>query len=58
LAVNGAGERLTSIVLPVRDQEGHVEAIVRGYLRALPALPGRYELVLVTNGCRDRSPEL
>jgi glycosyltransferase involved in cell wall biosynthesis len=58
VAANGSGEGLTSIVLPVHDQDDHVEGIVRGYLVALAALPGRYELLLVTNGCRDRSPEI
>jgi glycosyltransferase involved in cell wall biosynthesis len=58
LAVNGAGDSLTSIVLPVHDQEVHVEGIVRSYLVALAALPRQYELVLVTNGCHDRSPEI
>jgi glycosyltransferase involved in cell wall biosynthesis len=58
LAANGAAGRLTSIVLPVHNQEDHVEAIVRGYVAALSALPGRYEVVLVTNACADRSPEI
>jgi glycosyltransferase involved in cell wall biosynthesis len=51
-------DRLTSIVLPVRNQEDHVEPILRGYLDALASLPGDYELVIVTNACTDRSPEI
>jgi glycosyltransferase involved in cell wall biosynthesis len=49
-------ERLTSIVLPVRDQADHVESILRRYLDALGSLPGTHELVVVTNACRDDSP--
>lgn len=49
---------LTSIVLPVRNQEDHVESIVRGYLTALARLPGAFELVVVTNGCTDASPQI
>ena len=56
--MTGGGERLTSIVLPVRDQEGFVEPIIRDYLAALAPLPGNYELVVVTNACSDRSPEI
>jgi glycosyltransferase involved in cell wall biosynthesis len=55
--VTAAG-RLTSIVLPVRNQEDHVESILRGYLDALGSLPGEYELVVVTNACTDRSPAI
>jgi glycosyltransferase involved in cell wall biosynthesis len=57
-SVTGGDERLTSIVLPVRDQEGFLEPILRGYLAALAPLPGAYELVVVTNACTDRSPEI
>ena len=41
MAVNGATERLTSIVLPVHNQADHIEAIVRGYTAALSPLPRR-----------------
>src|SRR5260221_8898344 len=56
--MTGGNERLTSIVLPVRDQEAFLEPILRGYLAALAPLPGAYELVVVTNACTDRSPEI
>ncbi|MBV8079612.1 MAG: glycosyltransferase [Actinobacteria bacterium] len=49
---------LTSIVLPVHNQEDHVAAILRGYLAALGSLPGEYELVVVTNACTDASPRI
>jgi glycosyltransferase involved in cell wall biosynthesis len=49
---------VTSLVLPVRNQEDHVEPILRGYLAALASLPGEYELVVVTNACTDRSPQI
>lgn len=56
--MTAAGEALTSIILPIRNQEDHVEGILRGYLRALAPLPGDYELIVVTNACTDRSPEI
>ena len=49
---------LTSIVLPVHNQAQHIERIVRGYVEALDQLPGDHEVVLVTNGCTDRSVEV
>ena len=49
---------LTSIVLPVHNQDEHIEAIVRGYMEALDQLPGDHEVLLVTNGCTDRSVEV
>lgn len=48
---------LTSIILPIHNQEDHVEAILRGYLTALAPLLS-FELVVVTNGCTDGSPQL
>src|SRR5262245_6307542 len=58
MSVNGGPAGLTSIVLPVHDQEDHIERIVRSYLAAIEVLPRRHELVLVTNGCHDRSPAI
>jgi glycosyltransferase involved in cell wall biosynthesis len=49
---------LISIVLPVHNQEDHIREIVADYKRALVKVPARYELILVTNACRDRSPEV
>jgi glycosyltransferase involved in cell wall biosynthesis len=49
---------LTSIVLPVHNQDEHIEAITRGYVEALDHLPGGHEVLLVTNGCTDRSVEV
>jgi glycosyltransferase involved in cell wall biosynthesis len=56
--VAGTSERLTSIVLPIRDQEDHLETAVRGYRDAVGSLPGPHEVVVVTNACTDRSPLL
>lgn len=49
---------LTSIVLPVHNQAGHIEGLVNGYLEALDPLPDDYEIVLVPNNCRDTSEEV
>jgi glycosyltransferase involved in cell wall biosynthesis len=49
---------LTSIVLPVHDQADHIEGVVESYLDALDALGLEFEMLLVTNACRDESPDL
>lgn len=51
-------ESLVSIILPVYNQEDHIASIVREYLAVLERMPFKYELLLVTNNCRDRSPAL
>ncbi|HEY9676774.1 MAG TPA: glycosyltransferase [Drouetiella sp.] len=47
-----------SIVLPVYNQADHIQDIVTSYQEALKKIPGEHELVLVTNNCRDKSPEI
>ncbi|HEY9871148.1 MAG TPA: glycosyltransferase [Candidatus Obscuribacterales bacterium] len=49
---------LVSVVLPVHNQEDHIESIVREYIPVLDQLPVAYEVLLVTNACRDRSPHV
>lgn len=44
-----------SIVLPVYNQADHIETIVDEYKTVLEKLPVPYELVLVTNACKDNS---
>ncbi len=44
-----------SIVLPVYNQAGHVEHVVRAYDNALSRIQIRYELILVVNGAADDS---
>jgi glycosyltransferase involved in cell wall biosynthesis len=48
-------QNLVSIILPVYDQADHLGKIVDEYAAELARLSCRYELVLVTNGCRDDS---
>jgi glycosyltransferase involved in cell wall biosynthesis len=51
--------QLVSIVLPVHNQADHVESVVLAYVAALSEhLPLKFEIVLVTNACSDRSPEI
>jgi glycosyltransferase involved in cell wall biosynthesis len=49
---------LTSIVLPVHNQAGHIGGVANGYLEALAPLPDEYELVLVPNNCSDETEEV
>ena len=50
--------KLVSIVLPVHNQADHIETVVAGFERALGTLKCQYELILVSNACRDESPEI
>jgi len=50
--------KLISIVLPVRNQGDHIDAVVREYETALATLDTSHELLLVPNACRDRSDEI
>lgn len=47
-----------SIILPVHNQADHVGLIVRDYRKALEKVPASCELILVSNACRDRSPQV
>lgn len=49
---------MISIVMPVYNQEDHIGQLVREYDAALERLPQPYELILVVNGCHDRSFEV
>ena len=49
---------MISVVLPVHNQEDHIGHLVREYEIALEQLPQPHELILVVNGCRDRSLEV
>lgn len=49
---------LLSIVLPVYNQADHLESVVREYEDTLAKIPQPHELILVPNGCRDRSVEI
>ena len=44
-----------SVILPIYDQADHLESMVLGHLEVLERLEWPYELLLVTNGCRDES---
>ena len=47
-----------SIILPVYNQADHLEQMTAGHLEVLERLGTTYELLLVTNGCRDASPQI
>lgn len=53
-----ASTGLTSIVLPVHNQEAHIREVVEAYVAALESAEFDFELLLVTNACRDRSPQV
>ncbi len=46
-----------SIVLPIYNQEEHVEKILKNYPLALNSLKESWELILVVNGSKDNSYE-
>lgn len=48
----------SSVILPVHNQADHIAEIVQSYLSALAEVPGSHEIILVTNACRDSSPEV
>jgi glycosyltransferase involved in cell wall biosynthesis len=47
-----------SVVLPCRDQEDHIEAVLRSYTALLKGIDCSYELVAVPNACSDRTPQI
>src|SRR5262249_9504153 len=49
---------LTSVVLPVHDQGGHIRTLVSEYVAALARSRIEWEIVLVPNACRDGSDEI
>lgn len=49
---------LVSIILPVCNQADHIEAIINEYVKALEKVQTAYEIILVTNGCRDNSADV
>lgn len=49
---------LISIVLPVYNEAGYVQAVVESYKEALAGLEHPYEIILVPNGCRDDSAKI
>ncbi len=51
-------EVFLSIVLPCRDQEDHIESVLKKYVESLGSLGRRYELVAVPNACTDRTAEI
>jgi glycosyltransferase involved in cell wall biosynthesis len=42
-----------SLILPIYRQAGHVEAVIRGFERALETLPVTHETIIVANGRDD-----
>jgi len=47
-----------SIILPVYNQADHIGQIVQEYEEALARIPQSHELLLIANGCKDRSFEV
>ena len=47
-----------SLVLPVYNQADHIAGVVESYVPVLRRVGGEFEIVLVTNACRDASPEV
>jgi glycosyltransferase involved in cell wall biosynthesis len=49
---------LVSVILPVYNQADHLAAVVAEYEEALTRLQNPHEILLVLNGCTDKSPEV
>ena len=47
-----------SVVVPVYNEEGCLEELIRRSLAALDKTGRRYELIMIDDGSRDRSPEI
>jgi glycosyltransferase involved in cell wall biosynthesis len=47
-----------SLVLPCRNQEDHIERVLRAYPPVLTAAGLAFEIVVVPNACEDRTPEI
>jgi glycosyltransferase involved in cell wall biosynthesis len=54
----GPGALTFSVVMPVYNQADHLESMIAGHLEALERLEWPFELLIVTNGCRDESPAI
>jgi glycosyltransferase involved in cell wall biosynthesis len=57
-AAGAAPSPALSIVLPAYNEEGNIERVVREAARAAAALVPDYEIVVVDDGSRDRTPEI
>ncbi|MDR3514265.1 MAG: glycosyltransferase [Azospirillaceae bacterium] len=50
--------RAFSLVLPVYQQADHIAQVVEGFTAAIGALGITHEIILVPNGCTDRSEDI
>jgi len=58
-AGDAAGARLSySVVVPVFNEEGNVEALVGRVVAAMEAVGASFELLIVDDGSSDRTPDL
>ena len=51
-------DELVSIILPVHNQADHIESTISEYVTGLTRIRHPFEVLLVVNGCRDRSIEV
>lgn len=51
-------EVFLSVVLPCRNQEDHIEEVLRSYAGPLERTGRSYELVVVPNACSDRTAQI
>ncbi len=47
-----------SVIVPLRNEEDHVESIVRDLREIVPQVSARMEILLVDDGSSDRTPEI
>jgi len=59
-ALPPAKARVTALsyFFPAHDEEANLEGLVQEALAALPALAGRFEIIAVDDGSKDRTPQI
>jgi glycosyltransferase involved in cell wall biosynthesis len=53
-----AARPAVTVALPVHNQADHIGGVVHGYMEVLDRLGDAFEVLLVTNGCTDASPDV
>ncbi|MBV8361865.1 MAG: glycosyltransferase family 2 protein [Deltaproteobacteria bacterium] len=47
-----------TVFLPAHNEEGNIEGVVNGFVRELPGVADRYEIIIINDGSTDRTGEI